>query len=121
MEEDAYFIFWKDVGEKMGIVDIPETLAELRTWCEVSGLRVRAGGSPYTNYNRQNYADASMIPAESNKEVAYHTTQELICAVPEAFGLKAFAEKVVICLLDDQLRNAFMYVLPPFSHENLSS
>jgi hypothetical protein len=49
-----------------------------------------------------------MVPNETNKEVAYHTTQELICAVPEAFGLKAFAERVVITLLDDKLRVAFM-------------
>ena len=49
-----------------------------------------------------------MVPHESNKEVAYHTTQELICAVPEGLGLKAFAERVVITLLDDRLRVAFM-------------
>jgi hypothetical protein len=35
MEKDAYLIFWTDIGQKMGIQDIPPTLEELKNWCEV--------------------------------------------------------------------------------------
>jgi hypothetical protein len=35
MEQDAYLIFWTDIGQKMGIKDIPPTLEELKEWCEV--------------------------------------------------------------------------------------
>lgn len=34
MEEVSRFLFWKEIGLRMGIVDIPETLDELRVWQE---------------------------------------------------------------------------------------
>jgi hypothetical protein len=49
-----------------------------------------------------------MVPADSNYKTARHTLAELLAAVPEAFGLKAFAEKIAICLMEDRVREAMM-------------
>jgi hypothetical protein len=51
-----------------------------------------------------------MVPAETNRIVAGYTLDELLCPVPEAFGLRAFGVKIVVCLLDDITREAMMYV-----------
>ncbi|KAF8906990.1 hypothetical protein CPB84DRAFT_337320 [Gymnopilus junonius] len=50
-----------------------------------------------------------MVPADSNHDMVGNTIDELLTAVPNAFGLKAFAEKVVISLSDDNVREAMMY------------
>lgn len=51
-----------------------------------------------------------MVPAETNRVVAGYTLDELLCPVPEAFGLRAFGVKIVLCLLDGITREAMMYV-----------
>lgn len=35
LEEQAFFVFFKEIGRRMGIQDIPDELEELRTWAEV--------------------------------------------------------------------------------------
>ena len=50
-----------------------------------------------------------MVPEDSNHELADNTLDELLSAVPEAFGLKAFSKRVSIALLDDIVREAMMY------------
>ena len=52
-----------------------------------------------------------MIPAESNNIVAGFTIGELIYAVPKAFGLKSFAERIVAALVEPRVRIAMMWVL----------
>jgi len=51
-----------------------------------------------------------MIPTKVNQQVACYTMGELLSAVPEAFGLKNFAEKLSICMLEDRVREAMMLV-----------
>jgi hypothetical protein len=51
-----------------------------------------------------------MVPAQSNYETAQQTFNEFLAAVPKAFGLKDFAEKLVICLLEDVVRASMMFV-----------
>ena len=51
-----------------------------------------------------------MVPDPINAEVASYTMNELLFAVPDAFGLKTFAQRVSICLLDDPVRVSMMFV-----------
>lgn len=94
MEQDAFFIFWQDVGKKMGITDIPSTLKELTAWSK-------------------SYEEVYMVPDESNNLVAGFTTGELLYAVPKALGLKAFGERIVIALLEERVRIAMLLPAQP--------
>ena len=51
-----------------------------------------------------------MVPDPINAEVASYTLAELLFAVPEAFGLKTFAQRIAICLLDDAVRVSMLFV-----------
>lgn len=51
-----------------------------------------------------------MVPAQSNKDVAKYTTDELLHVLPEKFGIKALAERISVCLLDEPVRIAMMCV-----------
>ena len=51
-----------------------------------------------------------MGPDPANAELAAYAFDELLSAVPEAFGLKKLSRRVLICLLDDNVRVAFMFV-----------
>jgi hypothetical protein len=58
----------------------------------------------------QQYEASHMVPAQSNYETARHTLNELLAAAPKAFGLKDFAERLAICLMEDNVREAMMSV-----------
>jgi len=45
-----------------------------------------------------------MLPAQSNHDVARYTTEELLHAIPERFGIKNFARRISICLLEERVR-----------------
>jgi hypothetical protein len=49
-----------------------------------------------------------MVPAQSNHDVAGYTTEELLHAVPEMFGIKNFARRISICLLEERVRIAML-------------
>ena len=51
-----------------------------------------------------------MVPADTNREVAVYTVDELLGFVTETFGMKAFGEHLVICLMDDIIRGSMLYV-----------
>ena len=51
-----------------------------------------------------------MVPAQTNHDVAAYTTEELLHAVPERFGIKNFARRLTICALNENVRIAMMYV-----------
>ena len=51
-----------------------------------------------------------MVPDPINAEVASYTLDELLFAVPEGFGLKTFAQRNSICLLDDAVRVSMLFV-----------
>ena len=51
-----------------------------------------------------------MVPDPINAEVASYTLDELLFAVPEAFGLKTLAQRISICLLEDPVRISMMFV-----------
>lgn len=49
-----------------------------------------------------------MVPAQSNHDLAGFTLEELLAAVPEFCGLKAFARRLAMCAMDDNVREAMM-------------
>ena len=61
-----------------------------------------------------------MVPDPTNAEVASYTLDELLFAVPYAFGLKKFAQRVSICLLEDVVRISMMFVNPLFQLNRLN-
>ncbi|RDB21931.1 Mycophenolic acid synthesis protein B [Hypsizygus marmoreus] len=95
MECYAYFIFWKEIGRRMGIQDIPDTMEEMKAWSIA-------------------YEKEHMVPAQSNKDVAGYTTEELLHVLPEAFGIKQFARDITVCLLEDRVRIAMMQPAQPW-------
>ena len=52
-----------------------------------------------------------MVPDPINMEVASYTLNELLFAVPDALGLKTFAQRISICLLDDIVRVSMLFVI----------
>jgi hypothetical protein len=49
-----------------------------------------------------------MVPAQTNHDVAIYTINELLHVVPEAFGIHAFAVRVILCLIEDPVRVAMV-------------
>jgi len=92
----------------MGIQDIPDTLEELIAWSEVCPCLVFH--EVFAQLEDQAYEETCMVPADTNREVAGYTVDELLGFVPETFGLKAFGERTVICLLEDIVRESMSYV-----------
>lgn len=95
LETEAYFVCWRELGHRMGIRDIPESMEEMKAWSIA-------------------YEEKYMVPAKTNELVATHTTAELISAIPEAFGLKRFVERCTICLLEDRVRTAMLQPAQPW-------
>ncbi|GAC92673.1 hypothetical protein PHSY_000228 [Pseudozyma hubeiensis SY62] len=92
LEKEALFSLFYHIGRCMNITDIPETLEEFTEWSE--------------NYERSN-----MVFQQCNRDVADHTTNLLLYALPSA--LHGFARKLVASLMDDTLREAMGYPRAP--------
>ncbi|KAM0749847.1 hypothetical protein T439DRAFT_326739 [Meredithblackwellia eburnea MCA 4105] len=92
LEEMAFFVFFKEIGRRMGIKDIPNEISELQEWAE-------------------NYESINMVPNERCRDVAEATTKLLLHNAPKF--LHSFGEKVVACLLYDRLRESIMVPPPP--------
>ncbi|KAF5338296.1 hypothetical protein D9758_015757 [Tetrapyrgos nigripes] len=114
LEAHAIFVFWMEIGRRMGIKDIPETAEAFKKWIKVGG---------YLNFLTfitvlfdsfhfiQEYESTALYPSKVNHDVAQFTLDELLYAVPSAFGMKEFARKVAISLLEAGTREGMMY--PP--------
>ncbi|EPQ53280.1 hypothetical protein GLOTRDRAFT_46084 [Gloeophyllum trabeum ATCC 11539] len=89
LEKQAYFVFWIEVGRRMNITDIPQTLGDLERWSA-------------------NYEEGYMIPAQTNHHVAQLTVDEFLWFAPEKFGIKDFLQRIVICMLEDRVRIAMI-------------
>ncbi|KAF7973804.1 hypothetical protein HWV62_14172 [Athelia sp. TMB] len=94
LERTSIFILWKEIGHRMGIKGIPETLDELETWSLA-------------------YEQEYMVPAETNALVAKYTVDELLHSVPTCLGIKAAAEKIVVCALEERVRIAMKQPAQP--------
>ncbi|PFH48519.1 hypothetical protein AMATHDRAFT_5718 [Amanita thiersii Skay4041] len=96
LEEQAFFVLWLDIGQKMGIKDIPDTLEGMKEWSQA-------------------YEKEYMVPAKTNEEVAYATIEELLYPVPKV--LKGFCRGLSFCLLEDRVRTAMlMPAQPAYKH-----
>ncbi|KAL1684523.1 hypothetical protein GGG16DRAFT_68145 [Schizophyllum commune] len=95
LEKYAWFVYWVEIGKRMGIRDIPPTFDELKTWSEA-------------------YEEKHMVPATSNYEVARHTTDEMLFHLPEVFGIKGFVRRLEACVLDERTRVAMMQEPQPW-------
>ncbi|KAJ3771952.1 hypothetical protein FB446DRAFT_738320 [Lentinula raphanica] len=89
MEEEAFYIFWYEIGKRMGIRDIPETIHDYRKWVK-------------------EYEARAMVPAQTNHEVATYTTEEILHVVPEFLGLRSLFRKLSVCALEENVRIAMM-------------
>ncbi|KAJ7475119.1 hypothetical protein B0H11DRAFT_2034174 [Mycena galericulata] len=89
LERYASFVYWAEIGRKMNIKNIPKTAEDFKAWLLA-------------------YEEEYMVPAQTNHDVAKHTTDELLFMVPEAFGLRSFFEGLTGSLLEDRVRIAMM-------------
>ncbi|KAJ7725936.1 hypothetical protein B0H16DRAFT_1593424 [Mycena metata] len=94
LERHASFVYWSEVGRKMNIQNIPSTAEEFQAWL-------------------LSYEEEHMRPAQSNHDVAMHTTNELLFMVPKAFGLRSFFEGLTRSVLEDRVRIAMMQPVAP--------
>ncbi|KIL64803.1 hypothetical protein M378DRAFT_77637 [Amanita muscaria Koide BX008] len=91
LEKQAYYVFWMEIGRRMNIRDIPDTLEGLYDLAKA-------------------YEVDKMIAAETNKAVSGATVEELIYSAPKF--MKPFARKLVAAALEDHVRNAMMMPKP---------
>ncbi|KAJ7214643.1 hypothetical protein C8J57DRAFT_1149876 [Mycena rebaudengoi] len=94
LERYASFVYWSEIGRKMGIRDIPNTPEEFRMWLD-------------------DYAETHIRPANSNRLVAEHTIGELLFPVPRAFGIRSFVEGFSRAMLNERTRAAMMQPSAP--------
>lgn len=101
LEKQARFVFWRELGARMGIDDIPKTSEELQEWCE-------------------EFMQKNMVYAESNAIVGDATIQLFLRPYP-AF-MRPFIRQVLLVLVPQRVREAFgwgpsrpafLYVLVP--------
>ncbi|KAF9524240.1 hypothetical protein CPB83DRAFT_861674 [Crepidotus variabilis] len=101
LEKHAYFVFWVDLANKMGMQDVPESIGALEDLVE-------------------QFESKYMVPAKSNHETAIHTFNELLGAIPKAFGLRKHADSIAICLLEDNVREAMMFPKQSAGHHSFT-
>lgn len=91
----ASYVFWAEIGRRMGMQDVPESLEEMKAWSIA-------------------YEESHMLPAESNKNMAEFTMRGLHNVLPRFFGLGNFFGRLTICLLDERVRIAMMQETQPW-------
>jgi hypothetical protein len=91
-EEEAIFLFYREVGRRMHLTDLPESLATFRQWAQA--------------YQRQHF---TYTP--SNRRVADATLRIVAGWLPRPLHGAVFP--AINALLDDDLRRAFGYPTPP--------
>ncbi len=91
-ERQAYFHFWRAVGDRMGIRDVPPTADEFDAWSRA--------------YERDRFR-----PAGSNRRVAEATRDLFLSRFPRP--LRPVVEPAVRALLDEPVLRAFGFEAPP--------
>eukprot|EP00253_Pinus_taeda_P015239 PITA_15239 len=92
-EKMANFVMWRDIGMRMGIRDIPDTL---------EGVEI---------FNRQ-YEAQKMVYSHSNKEIGDATLDLLLSTVPAC--LRPLGRRIIYCLLEGRLLDAMGYPRQPY-------
>ncbi|GLJ45938.1 hypothetical protein SUGI_0967230 [Cryptomeria japonica] len=91
-EKQAQFIVWRDIGVRMGINNIPESLEEM------------------DRFSRQ-YETSNMVYSKSNKVIGDATLDLLLSKVPAL--LRPLAKRAAFCLCDNKLLDAMGYPCQP--------
>lgn len=91
-EQHAWFVFFRRIGERMGIRDIPETWRAFQEWVKA-------------------YEAKHLVYADSNRNVANATVAIFAGWFP--WPLKGIVEPAVRAMIDEKLRRAFGYEKPP--------
>ncbi|KAL5507507.1 hypothetical protein ACEPAH_6963 [Sanghuangporus vaninii] len=94
IEQEAFFILWKEIGHRLNIRDIPETLQDLIDWTE-------------------KYEETAMVPAQSNYEVGQYTLDYILSNFTERFGVRKIMRQISLCLIEPRVRTAFLLPEPP--------
>lgn len=92
-ETMANFVVWRDIGTRMGIRDIPDT---------VDGVEM---------FSRQ-YEAEKMVYSDSNREVGNATLDLLLSIVPAC--LRPVGRRIVYCLFEERLLDAMGYPRQPY-------
>lgn len=92
LEKDATYIYWKEIGNRMGIKDVPITLKDCEEWTE--------------EFEKTNiyYCDSNRICAES-------TINMVLANVPKF--MQGFARQVIASFFEDRVRDALGISPPP--------
>lgn len=101
LEEQARYVFWREIGARMGIENIPTTREAFWKW-------------------KEDYADRAMVYDAGNAQTGEATLAVLLRPFPDF--LKPFVREASLVLIDDRTRNAFgwapasprfLYILVP--------
>ncbi|CZR67333.1 uncharacterized protein PAC_17232 [Phialocephala subalpina] len=92
LEKVAIFVYWKEIGNRMGIRDIPDTLEELEIWT-----------AEYTKKN--------VYFTKNNKLCADSTMRLFLRDVP--LFMRGFAQHAAVSLFEERSRLALGYEKPP--------
>ncbi|KAK9473649.1 Mycophenolic acid synthesis protein B [Dipodascopsis tothii] len=91
-EQNAIFAKWIEIGNRMAIKNLPESLDALIEWSD-------------------KYEEKNMIYTESNAKVGEYTIQLLLSTLP--FFVRPYVTSVLLCLMDHRLRTAMGFEDPP--------
>ncbi|CAA7271255.1 unnamed protein product [Cyclocybe aegerita] len=94
LEKEAYYVYWAEIGRRMKIQDIPDSLDEFTRWSE-------------------DYEEKRRVPRQENHALTDSTLNDIL-PVPNAFGIKALAKKMLLCFVDEGMRKATMFENPPW-------
>ena len=111
MECEPFYVFYAEIGRRMNMQDIPESREAMIQWSWVCPLQALTSFC-VSHPPRQDYGVKNMITAATNKVVAGYTIAEFLAAVPIRFGLRSFAVRVALCLLEERVRVGMTYVFP---------
>ncbi|KAF8630568.1 hypothetical protein AX17_005380 [Amanita inopinata Kibby_2008] len=95
LEQQAFYAFWVEIGKRMNIKDIPDSLQGMKEWLKA-------------------YEMEQMVPAKTNQEVSFATVEELLYPVPRFFGLKRFGRGLIAATVEDIARVSMMMPEQPW-------
>ncbi|KAL5528659.1 hypothetical protein ACEPAF_7795 [Sanghuangporus sanghuang] len=102
IEQEAFFVLWKEIGYRMNIRDIPEMLQDLIDWTE-------------------KYEETAMVPAQSNYEVGQYTLDYILSNFTERFGVRKIMRQISLCLIEPRVRTAFLLPEPSLMSQAITS
>ncbi|CAF2035955.1 unnamed protein product [Rotaria magnacalcarata] len=92
IEKEARYIFWKEIGERMGIEYIPSAYEELEIW-------------------KNDYEKEHMIFSKTNK-ICGEATLNLMTSIYPVW-MQGFIRNVLLSIVDERLRLAMDFEKPP--------